>query len=205
MLINEFSSQPLLQFRPEALTKDFARSSSPSSHPHGAILQLKATFSRTSLGGINEVKGKVASRDDASLYSLSTPETDSISIKLGRVPNFLVPLSLETSLWLLRRPLALLTFEHIHRRVEFCCIPLTAQLVPLLDHTLLGVVSHFDPKSTPRIIGLMTCTTPVKMLVSSRNQPALEEYSVSNSFRDSYYNQLNCTDLVLDVEVASTK
>lgn len=91
MLINEFSSQPLLQFRPEALTKDFARSSSPSSHPHGAILQLKATFSRTSLGGINGVKRKVASRDDASLYSLSTPETDSILIILGRVPNFLVP------------------------------------------------------------------------------------------------------------------
>ena len=51
----------------------------------------------------------------------------------------------------------------------------------------------------------MTRTTPVRMLISSRNQLALEEYSVSNSFRDSYYNQLNCADLVLDVEVASTK
>ena len=205
MLINELSSQPLLQFRPQALTKDFARSSSPPSHPHGAILQLKATFSRTSLGGINEVKGKVASQNDASLYSLSTPETDSISIILGRVPNFFASPSLETSPWLLRRPLALSTFEHIRQRVELCCVLLTAQLVPLLDHTLLGAVSHFDPKSTPRIIGLMTRTTPARMLVSSRSQLALEKYSVSNSFRDSYYNQLNCADLVLEVEIATTK
>lgn len=58
MLINELSSQPLLQFRPQALTKDFARSSSPPCHPQDAILQLKATFSRTSLGGINEVQEK---------------------------------------------------------------------------------------------------------------------------------------------------
>ena len=57
MLIN-VSSQPLLQFPPQALIKDFARSSSPPSHPHNAILQLKATFLRTSLRGMNESRAR---------------------------------------------------------------------------------------------------------------------------------------------------
>ena len=52
MLINVLS-QPLLQFPPQILVEDFARSSSPRSHPHSAILQLKATFLRTSLRGMN--------------------------------------------------------------------------------------------------------------------------------------------------------
>lgn len=71
--------------------------------------------------------------------------------------------------------------------IDFGCVSMTAHLPPFLDHTLLGVVSHVEPKTTAGITSLVTRATNVGMLAPSLKQIAVEKHVVLNSFRDEYF------------------